>query len=90
MDMPIFIFQEIILLNEHDWDRAYAVLNYHLEKGNIVKKILSGDQVIYHNPTRMHGRNFIHGKIFPPQPATKIVMRPRRSRINRDDTVGGS
>lgn len=89
MDMTILTFQDIIRLNEYDWDRAYAVLNYHLDKGNVKKEILSGDKVIYHNPTRIEGHNLIHDKIFPPQPVTKVVMRPRRNRINRDDTLGG-
>lgn len=87
--MTIPTFQDIIRLNEYDWDRAYAVLNYHLDKGNVKKEILPGDQIIYHNPTRVEGHSLTHDKIFPPQPVTKVVMSPRMNRINRDDTLGG-
>lgn len=49
MYLPILTFQNIIKLNDFDWGRAYARLNYHLAKGSIQKEILPGDQVIYHN-----------------------------------------
>ena len=42
--------RQIIKLNGQDWDRAYAVLNYHLDKGNIKKEVLENGMVIYHNP----------------------------------------
>jgi len=88
-DVPTITFEEIIRLNGHDWDQAYAVLNYHLEKGNIKKEVLKSGIVIYHNPTRVQGHNLIHDKIFPPQSVNELVMSPRRKRINRDDIVGG-
>ncbi len=90
MDVPIITFEEIIKLNGHDWDQAYAVLNYHLEKGNINKEVLKSGIVIYHNPTRVQGHNFIHDKIFVPKPITKVVMRPRRNRISKDEGSGNS
>lgn len=49
MDIAILTLKDIIKLNDFGWDRASAVLNYHLEKGSIQKGILPGDQVIYHN-----------------------------------------
>ncbi|WP_339750717.1 hypothetical protein [Algoriphagus aquimarinus] len=62
MDVPIITFEEIIKLNGHDWDQAYAVLNYHLDKGNIKKEVLESGMVIYHNPTRVQGHNLIYNK----------------------------
>jgi hypothetical protein len=88
MDVPIITFEEIIKLNGHDWDQAYAILNYHLEKGNIKKGVLKSGVVIYHNPSRVQGHNLIHDKIFLPKFNNKIVMRPRRNRISRDEGNG--
>lgn len=88
MDVPIITFEEIIKLNGHDWDQAYAVLNYHLEKGNIKKEVLENGIVIYHNPTRVQSHNLIHDKIFLPRASPKVVMRPRRNRINKDEENG--
>ncbi|TXE01845.1 hypothetical protein [Algoriphagus aquimarinus] len=85
MDKPILTFEDIIRLNGHDWDQAYAVLTYHLEKGNIKKEVLKDGTVIYHNPTQVQGHNLIHDKIFTPKIQTRVVMRPRRTRINKDE-----
>lgn len=88
MDVPIITFEEIIKLNGHDWDQAYEVLNYHLDKGNIKKEVLESGIVIYHNPTRVHSHNLIHDKIFLPATNTKVAMRPRRNRINKNEENG--
>ncbi|WP_339880781.1 hypothetical protein [uncultured Algoriphagus sp.] len=90
MDVPIITFEEIIKLNGHDWDRAYAVLTYHLEKGNIKKEVLGGGMVIYHNVTRVQEFTQIHDKQIEPDPVNKVVMRPRRNRISRGDGNGES
>lgn len=86
MHLPILTFQDIIKLNDFDWDRAYAVLNYHLEKGTLQKEILPGDQVIYHNLTKLEDHQLIHSKLITPQPEKNQAMRPRRNRIRRDAT----
>lgn len=88
MLLPTLTFQDIIKLNDFDWDRAYAVLNYHLEKGSIQKEILPGDQVIYHNLAEVEGHQLMHEMLFGQQPENKVVMRPRRNRITRTFTNG--
>ena len=84
MDVPIITFEEIIKLNGHDWDRAYAVLTYLLEKGNIKKEVLESGEVIYHNLNRVEDFTVIHDKPIEPNPVNKVVIRLRRNRINRD------
>ncbi len=42
MEKQIIPFQNIIRLNEHDWDQGYEVLNYHLVSGHIVKEVILG------------------------------------------------
>ena len=88
MDVPIIRFEEIIKLNGHDWDRAYAVLTYHLEKGNIKKEVLENGMVIYHNLTCVQEFTKIHDKQIEPDPDNKVVMRPRRNRINKGEGNG--
>ena len=85
MDVPIITFEEIIKLNGQDWDRAYAVLNYHLDKGNIKKEVLENGMVIYHNPARVQEFKLTHDKLIGPDPVNKVVMRPRRNRISRGE-----
>ena len=89
MNVPILTFQDIISLNDNDWDRAYDVLTYHLEKGNIFKEITLTGQVIYHNPTRVQSHNLIHDKIFfSKSKGVKRIMRPRQKRINQEGNDG--
>ncbi|SFT96664.1 hypothetical protein SAMN04489724_3029 [Algoriphagus locisalis] len=78
MDVPIITFEEIIKLNGHDWDRAYAVLTYHLEKGNIKKEVMENGMVVYHNSARVKEFTLTHDKPIEPDPVKKVVMRPRR------------
>ena len=63
MEQPIITFEEIIKLND-DWDRAYAVLNYTLDRDNLKKEVVESGQVIYYNPTRLQINNLIHDNIF--------------------------
>ncbi|WP_339700858.1 hypothetical protein [Algoriphagus aquimarinus] len=85
MVAAILTFQDIIRLNENDWDRAYEVLNYHLEIGDIIKDVVQGGQVICHNSKGIQECDLIHGRIILPKPViTETVTRPQRKRINRD------
>lgn len=88
MDVPIITFEEIIKLNDHDWDRAYAVLTYHLQKGNIKKEVLENGMVVYQNLIGVKDFTLIHDKIIEPDPVNKFVIRPRRNRISRDEGKG--
>ena len=88
MEEPILTFEEIIKLNGHDWDRAYAVLNYHLDKGNLKKEVMDNGLVIYHNTSKVQLHNLIHDNLFLATANTKVVMRPRRNRINRGEGNG--
>ena len=63
MEQPIITFEEIIKLND-DWDRAYAVLNHHLDNGNLKREVMDNGLIIYHNPTRVQINNLIHDNIF--------------------------
>ena len=87
MDVPI-TFEEIIKLNGHDWDRGYAVLNFHLDKSNLKKEVMDNGLVIYHNPIRVQSHNLIHDSIFLSTANAKVVMRPRRNRISRGKENG--
>ena len=82
MEEPIITFKEIIKLNDHDWDRAYAVLNHHLDNGNLEKEVMDNGLVIYYNPTRVQLHNLIHDNLFLSTANAKVVRRPRRNRIN--------
>ena len=44
--------------------------------------------VIYHNPTRVQPHNLIHRNILLSSANAKVVMRPRRNRISRDEENG--
>ena len=67
MDVPIITFEDIIKLNDHNWDQAYAVLNYHLENGNIKKEVLESGLVVYHNSSGVQRHKLIHDNVFLPQ-----------------------
>ena len=41
--------------------------------------------VIYHNPSKVQPHNLIHENLFLSTANTKVVMRPRRNRINRGE-----
>ena len=88
MDEPIITFEEIIKLNDHNWDQAYTVLKYHLEKGNIKKEVLESGLVVYHNSTRVQRHKLIHDNIFLPTTNAKAGMRPKRKRINNEEGQG--
>ncbi|SFB50625.1 hypothetical protein SAMN04489723_11487 [Algoriphagus aquimarinus] len=84
MDKPVITFQDIIRLNEHDWDRAYEVLNYHLVRGHIVKEVIIGGQVIYHNTSGLQQNELILEQIIPADTiAAEPAIRPKRKRINQ-------
>ncbi|WP_339881279.1 hypothetical protein [uncultured Algoriphagus sp.] len=83
MEQPVITFEEIIKLNGHEWDRAYAVLNYHPDKGNIKKAVMDYSLVIYHNLSQVNRHNLIHDKIFLDTANAKVLMGSRRTRINR-------
>ena len=85
MEEPIITFKEIIKLNDHDWDRAYAVLNHHLDTGNLKKEVMDNGLVIYHNPSKVQTHNLIHDNLFLSTADTQVVMRPRRNRISRGE-----
>ena len=85
MDVPIITFEEITKLNDHDWDQAYAVLNYHLENGNIKKEVQDSGLVVYHNSSGVQRHKLIHENIFSPEVNSNVLMRPRRKRINKDE-----
>ena len=85
MYVTIITFEEIIKLNDHDWDRAYAVLNHHLDNGNLKKEVMENGMVIYHNLTCVKEFTLIHDRQIEPDPISKVVMRPRRKRINKDE-----
>ena len=84
MEQPVLTVEEIIKLNGHDWDRAYAVLNYHLDTGNLKKEMMDNGMVVYHKLSRVQEFTLIHDKIIEPDPVNKVVMRPRRNRLNRE------
>ena len=88
MEQPVNTFEEIIKLNGHEWDRAYAVLNHHLDNGNLKKEVMDNGLVIYHNHTRVQPHNLIHDSIFLATANAKVVMPPRRNRISRGDENG--
>ena len=90
MDVPIITFEEIIKLNGHDWDRGYAVLTYHLEKGNIKKEVLENGVVIYHKLTRVQEFTQIHDKLIESDSVNKVVMRPRRSLYQRKCSISNN
>lgn len=84
MDKQVLTFQDIIGLNDNDWDRAYQVLNFHLEKGSFVKEVIQGSQVIYHNTTDLQQDELILEQIIPADTiAAELAIRPKRKRINQ-------
>ena len=90
MELPVITFEEIIKLND-DQDRAYAVLTYHLAKGNLKKKVMVNGLVIYHNPTWMQLHQLIHDNLFLSTANAKVVTRPRRNRKNSgEETISTS
>ena len=88
MEQPVITFEEIIKLNGDDWDRGYAVLNHHLDNGNLKKEVMDNGLVIYHNLNRVQSHNLIHENLFLATANTKVVMRPRRNRISRGEENG--
>lgn len=84
MDKQEFTFQDIIRLNDNDWDRAYEVLNFHLENGTLEKEVIQGEQVIYHNTSGMGEDKLIHVQVIQPKPIlAESTIRPKRKRINQ-------
>lgn len=87
MHLPILTFQDIIKFNDLDWDLAYAVLNYHLEKGSLQKEILPGDQVIYHNSSGIEKNQLLYKTLFSALPENNVA-KGHRKRISRSSVHG--
>jgi len=83
METREITFQDIIRLNNQDWDLAYDVLLYQIEKGNLIKELLAGDQVIYRCDMSLQDHELVHARIFPKQNyyPPNVNLRPRRKRI---------
>ncbi|MBN3583374.1 hypothetical protein JYB64_13330 [Algoriphagus aestuarii] len=88
MDLPILTFLDIIKLNDFDWDRAYEVLNYHIDNGSLQKEIQPGEQVIYHNSSGIEKNQLLYNTLFSTQTENNKAKQPRRKRISRS-TING-
>ena len=83
METREITFQDIIRLNNHEWDLAYDVLLFPIEKGNLIKEVLAGDQVIYRCDISFNDEELVHARIFPDSHYNppNVNLRPRRKRI---------
>ncbi|WP_339867072.1 hypothetical protein [uncultured Algoriphagus sp.] len=83
METREITFQDIIRLNNHEWDLAYDVLLFPIEKGNLIKEVLAGDQVIYRCDSTLKDHELVHARIFSKQKyhPPNVNLRPRRKRI---------
>ena len=83
METREITFQDIVRLNNQDWDLAYEVLLFQIEKGNLIKEIMAGDLVIYRcdisfrDDELVHSRLFLNEHYYPPN----VNLRPRRKRL---------
>ncbi|PZX52492.1 hypothetical protein [Algoriphagus chordae] len=64
METREITFQDIIRLNNHDWDLAYEVLIYQIKKENLIKEILAGDQIIYRCAINFPDHELEHARIW--------------------------
>ncbi|MEB2786524.1 hypothetical protein [Algoriphagus persicinus] len=83
METRKITFQDIIRLNNHDWDLAYDVLLYQIAKGNLIKEVMAGDQIIYRCGTSLQDHELVYVRIFSKQHyyPPNVNLRPRRKRI---------
>jgi len=73
---PFYTFQEVIKYNNHDWNRAYEVLNYYLQKGDFQKDIRGPEDIVYHNLGKIEPFDLAYARVFYADPRGK---RPRIS-----------
>ena len=90
MEVREITFQDIIRLNNENWDLAYDVILFQIAKGNLIKEILAGDQIIYRCSITLEDQEFVHARIFPNQNyyPPNVNLRPRRKRIPPNHSDG--
>lgn len=64
MQRAHYTFQDIIDLNQQDWDKAYTILQTHLANNNLQKKMLRGDLIIYIPAPDLLDMDLVHDNFF--------------------------
>ena len=79
-----YTFQEIIRYNANEWNKAYEVLNYHLENGSLQKEIRGPEDIIYHNLGKIEPFNLVHERVFFKERTEISMKRPRIKNPNSE------
>ncbi len=63
MERSHYTFEDIINLNQKDWDKAYVVLQACLESGHLTKEVRGFEDIIYIPAEGMMDQHLIHDPV---------------------------
>ncbi|RIW17487.1 hypothetical protein D0X99_07125 [Algoriphagus lacus] len=81
MYRPIYTFQEVIQINDHDWEKAHFMIQFFQEKGLLRKEIRGPEDIIYHSSPKLHDYDLIYDRRFKVPDLEAEPMRVKRNRI---------
>lgn len=77
MERPHYTFEDIINLNQKDWDKAYVVLQACLESGHLTKEVRGYEDIIYIPALGIQDQHLMHDPIVPTE------EQPRQSGLRK-------
>ena len=81
MAQQFYTFRDIIILNDHDWDKAYFILQFYQEKGILKKEIRGPEDIIYHVLDPLHDSELVYDFKFRVPDSDSLPMREKRKRL---------
>ncbi len=81
MAQTFYTFMDIIILNDHDWDKAHFILQLYQEKGIFKKEIRGPEDIIYHVLNQIHDSELVYDFKFQVPNSDSISVRQKRKRL---------
>ena len=81
MERPFYTFMDVIKLNDHDWDKAYFMLEHFMELGVLKKEIRGPEDIIYLVCGTLHDYELLYDRRFNVSNRESLPMRIKRKRI---------
>lgn len=85
MQRDFYTFMDIIRINDHDWHKAYFMLEHYQEKGLLRKEIRGPEDIIYHVVKPLHDYDLIYDRRFHVPDRDSEPMRVKRNRLNEPE-----
>lgn len=81
MERTFYTFQDIIRLNDNNWEKAYFMLERFQEKGLLRKEIRGPEDIIYHVTGPLRDFDLLFDRTFKVPDSDSEPMRIKRKRI---------